>query len=259
MPNEAFFKSIKEKMVKIDNPYLTSTVRDETQRIYDLSKFDAETVIMSRLVQNEELAYQDKIKLQTLVYNEKNHDFVVLFVQFLENYIKKQGGYPPLKEHNYCFMRDMMFRIMVRRLTETKDWGLILALVYVFQFIKYEAGGSVFPAKNDLVSEEIFQNDDFWLAAYYNIFSGYKNRGPGGNSGGAGTLRDLLMFNFQSLRAIRKSRGKGVEVMKRVMSLNFGFSIEYILDELENKAPPRNDLIFYKEADVESRKTQKIF
>lgn len=235
-------------------------MRDETQRIYDLSKFDAETVIMSRLVQNEDLPYHDKIKLQTLVYNEKSHDFVVLFVQFLENYVRKQGGFPPLKENNYCFMRDMMFRIMVRKLTETKDWGLVFALVYVFQSIRYEVGGVAHQSKADLANDEIFQNDDFWLAALYGIFSAYKNRNGGVlQPAQTQTLKDLLVTNFSSLRSIRKSRGKAVEVMKRVMSLNLGFSLEFILDESENKAPPRNDLIFYKEADVEARKQPKIF
>lgn len=247
-------------MVKAENPYLTATVRDETQRIYDLSKFDSEAVVMSRLVQNEDLPYHDKIKLQTLVYNDKSHDFVVLFIQFLENYVRKQAALPLLKENNYCFIRDMMFRIMVRKLTETKDWGLVFAMVYAFQMLRYEVGGATHTAKADLVTDDIFQNDDFWLAALYGIFSPYKNRSsaaPLPNQ--SQVVKDLLVMNFFSLKAIRKSRSKAVEVMKRVMSLNLGFSLEFILDESENKTPPRNDLVFYKEADVESKKQLKIF
>ena len=47
--------------------------------------------------------------------------------------------------------------------------------------------------------------------------------------------------------------------MKRVISLNLGFSIEFILDESENKVLPRNDLIFYKVFDIEVKKTLRIF
>lgn len=240
--------------MRVENPFLNSPVRDETQRLYDLSKFDGETVLISRLVQNEELSYHDKLKLQTLVYNEKNNDFVVLFTQFLETYTRKQGGQSILKESSYSFLRDMMFRIMVRRLSESKDWALVFSLVYAFQFLRYEVGGSIVSAKNDLSNDEVFQKDDFWLAAFYAIFSGYKNKGSQSPA-----LKELLMLNFASLRSLRRSKTAAIEVMKRTMSLNFGFSLEFILDESENKGVSRSDLVFYREADLDAKKAHKIF
>lgn len=255
LPNEAFFKTIKERMVKAENPYLYNSVKDETQKIYDLSKYDNEILIMNKLVQNEDLTYQEKIKIQTLVYNEKSQDFVVLFTQFLENYLKKQNQFATLRENNYCFMRDMIFRIMIRRLSEQKDHSFVFNLIYVFQFIKYEINNVIYLSKNDLLTDEIFQNDDFWLSAFYSIFAAFKNKNNNSNL----LVKELLILNFLSLKNIRKSKTKAVEIMKRVMSLNLGFSIEFILDESENKVLPRNDLIFYKEFDIEVKKTLRIF
>lgn len=241
--------------MKIENAFIYNQVKDETQTIHDLSKFDGEMIIMGKIIKNEELGYQEKVKIQTLAYNDKGNNFVVFFIQFLENYHLKQGQYQLLNENNYCFLRDMIYRIMIRRLAENKDFLMIFNLVYAFQNLRYELNGNVYHAKNDLINDEIFQNDDFWLSSFYGIFSQYKNKQNGANL----NVKELLIANFISLLNMGKSKQKSIEIMKRVMTLNLGFSIEYILDESEGKSPTRNDLIFFKESDLETKRILKIF
>ena len=246
---------MREKLVKIDNPYISQPVKDETQRIYDLSRFDAEIMIFNKIFQNEEISYPDKIRVQKLVYSEKNQDFVIFFIRFLENFTKKQTSQSFLKESTYCFVRDMIFRIVLKKLTEEKLYQNIFNLIYAFQFLKYETSGSICSAKKDLMGELIFQNDEFWISAFYIIFAIYKNKNNFGNY----VVKDLLILNYQSLTEIRKSKSKSVEIMKKIMSLNLGFSAEYIFDESEVKTSGRNDLILYKEGDVEFKRSVRIF
>ena len=85
------------------------------------------------------------------------------------------------------------------------------------------------------------------------IIKGFKVNDP------SSSVKDLLILNYQSLTETRKSKAKAVEIMKKIMSLNLGFSAEYIFDESEVKMSARSDLILYKESDVEFKRSMRIF
>ena len=230
-------------------------MKDETQKLYDLSRFDADVIIFNRLFQNEEISYSDKIRIQKSVSSERNQDFIIFFTRFLENFTKKQMSQSFLKETTYCFVRDMIFRIMLKKIADEKLYQNAFNLIYAFQFLKYESKGIINLAKRDLLGEEIFQNDEFWISSFYTILSTYKNKNNFGNY----LVKDLLILNYQSLTETRKSKAKAVEIMKKIMSLNLGFSAEYIFDESEVKMSARSDLILYKESDVEFKRSMRIF
>lgn len=246
---------MKEQQIKLESKFLYGPRKDEALNIYSLEKYEPEVLVLNKLFENGELNHNENVKVQNLVHSEKLNESVVFFIEFLENLNTRRSKSVRVNEQNYCFIRDMIYRVFQRRLAEKEEYVLLFKVVYQFQFIKYELNGIMRRARDDLANEDIFQNDDFWIHSLYAIFSVYKQRKtPNGQ-----LVREMLVLNFLSLKEIRKSQKSSIEVMKKVISLNLGFQIEQILDEIEARPKIQQLLIFHREGDIESKRQLHIF
>ncbi len=223
--------------------------------VYDLAKFEPETIILNKLFDNEELSYSDKLKIQHLVRSERLNEAAVFFTEFLENKKTRRAKAAKISEESYCFIRDMIFRIFQRRLLEKSEFVLLFKMVYQFQYLRFEINGSVRKVRDDLRTDPLFQNEDFWLHSFYTIFAAYKNKQHQNGQ----MVKEMLIMNFSSIKELMQSQRNTLEVMKKVTSLSLGFELEKILDEMEARSKGNLALLFYKETDVEQKKLLQIF
>lgn len=241
--------------MKLESDFLYGPRKDEALNVYDLAKFEPETIILNKLFENEELSYPDKLKIQHLVRSEKLNEAAVFFTEFLENINTRRAKSAKISEESYCFIRDMIFRIFQRRLLEKAEFVLLFKMVYQFQYLRFEVNGSVRKVRDDLRTDPLFQNEDFWLHSFYTIFAAYKNKKHHNSQ----TVKEMLIMNFASIKELMQSQRGSLEVMKKVTSLSLGFQLEQILDEMEARPKGALVLLFYKENDVESKKQLQIF
>ena len=241
--------------MKLESDFLYGPRKDDALNVYDLAKFEPETIILNKLFESEELSYPDKLKVQHLVRSEKLNEAAVFFTEFLENINQRRARMAKLSEESYCFIRDMIFRIFQRRLLEKAELVLLFKMVYQFQYLRFEINGSIRKVRDDLRTDPLFQNEDFWLHSFYTIFAAYKNKR---NQNGQ-TVKEMLIMNFASIKELMQSQRGSLEVMKKVISLSLGFQLEQILDEMEARPKGVPTLLFYKEADVETKKPLQIF
>ncbi len=246
---------MKNEQIKLESSFLYGAREDEALNIYNLAKFEPETLILNKLFENEELKYNDKLKVQTMVHNERLNESGVFFVEFLENLNARKNKSLLISEENYCYARDMVYRIFQRRLLDKNEFGILFRMVYQFQYLRFAINGSVRRAVDDLRTDEIFQNDEFWIQSLYSIFSAYKNRKVSSNA----LVKEMLIKNFSSLKELRQSQRSVLDLMKKVMSLSLGFQIEQVLDEIDARPRSSHTLVFYKESDIEVKKQLQIF
>ena len=239
----------------MESGFLYGPRKDEALNVYNLAKFEPEVMILNKLFEGEEPGINDKHRLQSIAHADKLNEAAVFFGEFLENLNQRKGRALRLPEAIYCFARDMLYRIFQRRLLEKGELGLLFRIVYQFQFLRFELNNTVRRARDDLVTDELFRNDDFWLHALYAIFASYKNK----KEKNGFMVKEMLILNFASLREVRQSERAALDIMKKVISLSLGFSIEQILDEMEARPKTPLTLIFYREQDIETRKQLQIF
>jgi hypothetical protein len=239
----------------LESKFLYGPRKDESLNVYNLEKFEPEVLVLNKLFENNELSYTEKMKLQNMVHIDKVNEAAVFFTEFLENLNTRKNRMVRINEQNYCFSRDMIYKIVQRRLIEKSELALLFKMIYQFQFLKFELNGVMRKASDDLQADEIFQNDDFWLNALYTIFEKYKNR----KTPNGAQVKEMLLMNFSSLKEIRKSQKNVLEIMKKVISLSLGFQIEQILDEMEVRPKTAITLIFYRESDIDNKRQLQIF
>ena len=247
-----FYENTKKEIYKLENSFLYNQVQDEMYKIYDLTKFANETLILSKLFENEKLSTQENLKLRSLCKSQKS-EADIFFVIFLENMVNNRNKKIFLNEENYSFLRDMVWRIFVRKFLKENSFISLFNLTYYWQFIyvtENKKENSFYTIK-DLKNEEFMSIEDFWFQALFKIFSPIKNDYKNGYK----NIIKLCSLNYNSCLNFIKNKRKVNEIFSKIMDLNLGCSLNDIIT-FKNFDNNINHLVFFKKEDISESKSQ---
>lgn len=242
-----FYENTKKEIYKLENSFLYNQVQDEMYKIYDLTKFANETLILSKLFENENLSVQENLKLRALCKSDKT-EADIFFIIFLENLIKNREKKIFLIEENYFFLRDMVWRIFVKKFVKENSFISLFNLIYYWQFIHVEGNNKnkSYYTYKDLKNEEFMLIEDFWFQALFKIFSPIKNDYKNGYN----DIIKLCALNYHSCLSFLKNKKKVNEIFFKILDLNLGCSFNDIIN-FKNFDNRTNHLIFFKKEDIE--------